>query len=195
MADLRPSRAPLSHFERLYTEAADPWDYETSDYEQGKYRATLAALPDRPGRTLELACSIGVFTEMLAPRCDSLLAVDFSPTAVEAAGRRLAHSPQVEVRRATLPEQTPEGPFDAIVCSELLYYWDRSAVLDGLRKIEAALAEGGTLVAVHWLGRDPRRELDGGEVHRILRESCALRRETVDLEKDAGYALDVWVKP
>jgi SAM-dependent methyltransferase len=186
----RAERAPLAHFERLYAESADPWGYETSEYEQRKYRATLAALAERPGRALELACSIGVFTEMLAPRCDSLVAVDFSPTAVEAARRRLAGAALVDVRLATLPEQTPKGPFDAIVCSELLYYWSPAMAVEGLRKIEAALAPGGTLIAVHWRGRDRRRELDGIQVHRILRERCELPR--LEVEQDRAYAMDVW---
>jgi cyclopropane fatty-acyl-phospholipid synthase-like methyltransferase len=185
-------RAPLSHFEHLYSESVDPWEYATSDYEQRKYRVTLDALPARPGRALELGCSIGVFTEMLAPRCEVLVAVDFSPTALAEARRRLAGAGHVEIIQATLPEQTPLGPFDAIVCSELLYYWSTAVVREGLLQIEAALAEGGTLVAVHWLGRDRRRELDGDQVHRILRESCKLNHEGT--EQGADYVLDIWSK-
>jgi cyclopropane fatty-acyl-phospholipid synthase-like methyltransferase len=194
MKSTEPSveRAPLSHFERLYSESADPWDYATSDYEQRKYRATLDALHGATGRTLELGCSIGVFSAMLAPQCNSLVAVDFSPTALAEARRRLAGAGNVEIVQATLPEQTPPGPFDAIVCSELLYYWSPTIVREGLTRIEAALAEGGTLVAVHWLGRDPRPELDGDRVHEILRESCKLRHETV--ERGTDYVLDVWRK-
>ena len=63
----------------------------------------------------------------------------------------------------------PEGPFETIVCAEILYYWSPDLVREGLRRIEAALAPGGTLLAVHWRGRDPRRELNGDDVHRILR--------------------------
>jgi cyclopropane fatty-acyl-phospholipid synthase-like methyltransferase len=129
---------------------------------------------------------------MLAPRCESLVAVDFSPTALTEARRRLAGADTVEIIQATLPEQTPLGPFDTIVCSELLYYWSTPVVREGMQQIEAALTEGGTLVAVHWLGRDHRRELDGDQVHRILRESCALRHESV--EHGIDYVLDVWRK-
>jgi SAM-dependent methyltransferase len=188
--DPRPHQAPLAHFERLYSMSRDPWDYESSPYEQGKYRATLEALPRRPGRTLELGCSIGVFTEMLAPRCDTLLAVDFSLTAVAEARRRLSGKEWVEVERATLPEQMPAGPFDTIVCSELLYYWSAPIVGEGLQRMEASLADGGSIVAVHWLGGDPRRELNGGQVHRILHESCHLR--WVEGALEPGYVLDVW---
>ncbi len=183
-------RAPVQHFERLARESEDPWSYETSPYEQAKYRRTLAELPEWTGRTLELGCSVGVFTKMLAPRCESLLAVDFSPTALEHARRRLGDVANVELCRRLLPEQTPEGPFETIVCAEILYYWSEDLVRDGLRRIEAALAPGGTLLAVHWRGRDRRRELNGDDVHRILHAECGLPWRSG--EKTPFYLLDRW---
>ena len=71
-----PGSLPAGYFEALYAAAPDPWDFEGSDYERGKYAATLAALPQpRYARALEVGCSIGVLTALLAPRCDRLLAV------------------------------------------------------------------------------------------------------------------------
>jgi 2-polyprenyl-3-methyl-5-hydroxy-6-metoxy-1,4-benzoquinol methylase len=186
----RRDRAPVEHFERLATASEDPWDYASSPYEQAKYGRTLAALPEWTGRTLELGCSVGVFTEMLAPRCESLLAVDFSPTALGHAADRLATVVNVELACQTLPEQTPEGPFDTIVCAEVLYYWSPSLVRFGLARMENALAPGGTLLAVHWRGSDPRRELDGDDVHRILRSETRLHWEAG--EATADYLLDLW---
>jgi SAM-dependent methyltransferase len=167
-AALHRDRAPVEHFERLARESEDPWDYATSDYEQRKYRRTLDYLPERTGRTLELGCSIGVFTAMLARRASSLVAVDFSPTALARARERLRGTDHVVLLRRRLPEEMPEGPFDTIVCAELLYYWSEPLVRAGLRRIEAALAPGGTLVAVHWRHPDPRRELTGDDVHAII---------------------------
>lgn len=162
-------RAPVEHFERLARESEDPWEYETSDYEQRKYRHTLEFLPERTGRTLELGCSIGVFTEMLAPRASCLVAVDFSPTALERARRRLRRSRHhVQLLRRALPEEMPAGPFDTIVCAEILYYWSEPLVRLGLQRMEAALAPGGTLVVVSWRHPDRRRELTGDDVHAII---------------------------
>jgi SAM-dependent methyltransferase len=192
-AGMQRDRAPVEHFERLAGESADPWDYETSAYEQAKYRRTLAALPKRTGRTLELGCSVGVFTAMLAPRCESLLAVDFSPTALDHARRRLDGVAHVELEQRLLPEQTPAGPFETIVCAEILYYWSPALVREGLRRLEPALAPGGTLLAVHWRGPDPRRELNGEDVHRILREESRLRWRGG--AQAPGYLLDRWVAP
>ena len=183
-------RAPVEHFERLARECEDPWDYATSEYEQAKYLRTLAALPGRTGRTLELGCSVGVFTALVAPHCEYLLAVDFSPTALERARDRVAGFEHVELRRAKLPEETPRGPFDTIVCSEILYYWSPALVRAGLRRFEAELGRGGTFLAVHWRHGDPRRELDGDGVHTILLEHSRLRH--VGSETDPDYLLDVW---
>jgi SAM-dependent methyltransferase len=190
--NIAADRAPARHFERLAHWSDDPWNYATSPYEQAKYGLTLEHLPERIDSALELGCSVGVFTAMLAPRCRRLLAVDFSPTALEHARRRVAGFQAVELRRTTLPEETPAGPFSAIVCSEVLYYWIPDLVLEGLRRIEAALAPGGTLVAVHWRHRDARRELDGDDVHSILRDETNLRHLAGSRHKD--FLLDSWVR-
>jgi len=186
----RRDRAPVEHFERLAREAEDPWDYATSEYEQRKYQRTLEYLPERTGRTLELGCSIGVFTAMLAPRCDHLLAVDFSPTALERARARLGGADHVELLQRRLPEEMPSGPFDTIVCAEVLYYWSAELVRAGLRRIEAALVPGGTLLAVHWRYSDPRRELTGDDVHEILDAATSLQLDASRTTPD--YLLDRW---
>ena len=191
MAAERRDRAPVEHFERLARESEDPWRYATSEYEQAKYRHTLDYLPAHPGRTLELGCSVGVFTAMLAPRCHTLLAVDFSPTALARAQERLRGASQVEFERRRLPEEMPEGPFDTIVCAEILYYWSADLVREGVRRMEAALAPGGTLLVVSWRHGDPRRELNGDDVHALVDEATKLRLDASHTTPD--YLLDRWV--
>ena len=115
------------YFDALYAADPDPWDFATSAYEREKYDATIAALGERRfARGLEVGCSIGVLTERLAARCDTLVAVDVAQAAVDAARARLAARPGVDVRRESLPEEWPEGTFDLIVASEVLYYFDRA---------------------------------------------------------------------
>jgi SAM-dependent methyltransferase len=184
-------RAPVEHFERLARGSEDPWGYATSEYEQKKYLDTLDHLPLRTGRTLELGCSVGVFTAMLAPRCASLSAVDFSPTALRRARERLGDAPGVTFEQRRLPEEMPDGPFDTIVCAEILYYWSADLVREGLRRIEAALASPGTLLVVSWRHGDPRRELDGDDVHRIIDAETKLDLDAGSTRPD--YLLDRWV--
>jgi predicted TPR repeat methyltransferase len=188
-------RLGREYFEGLYAESGDPWDFETSDYEQNKYATTLAVLGERTfRRALEAGASIGVFTEMLADRCDELLAVDVSERAVAAARRRLSGRGHVRVERRTLPEEMPGGPFDLIVTSEVLYYFPRDEMLAVLQAFERELARGGALLAVHWRRETRTYPLQGDEVHELLAQNTRLEiRETViepdyrlDLFEDAG---------
>ena len=184
-------RLGRKYFEGLYAESGDPWNFETSEYEQHKYARTLSVLGERTfRRALEAGASIGIFTEMLADRCDELLAVDVSERAVATARRRLSERGHVRVERRTLPEEMPDGPFDLIVASEVLYYFPREEMLTVLRGFERELARGGVLLAVHWRRETETYPLQGDEVHDLLVEHTRLlNRETI-IEPD--YRLDLF---
>ena len=188
---MRRERLDRDYFEDLYAESADPWGFETSDYERRKYERTLESLGERSfRRAFEAGSSIGVFTAMLAPRCDELLAVDTSERAVEIARGRLAEQRHVRVARRTLPAEMPEGPFDLIVASEVLYYWPREVVLEALRRFEATLAPRGILVAVHWRKETKTYPLQGDEVHELLVGHTRLNN--VKTIQEPEYRLDVF---
>ena len=179
------------HFEARYAADPDPWDFEGSAYERAKYERTLAALGERRYATaFEAGCSIGVFTAMLADRCDALLAVDIVQSAVEATCRRLAARTHVHAERRTLPQQWPAGPFDLVVCSEILYYWDRPTLEAALPAIADSLAVGGRLVAVHYRPPSSIDPLTGDAVHALLRERLGLAR--VDSDANDAFLLDVF---
>ena len=184
-------RLGREYFEGLYAESDDPWNFEASEYEQNKYARTLAVLDDRTfRRALEAGASIGVFTEMLSDRCDELLAVDVSERAVAAARRRLSGRGHVRVERRTLPEEMPDGPFDLIVASEVLYYFPREEMLTVLRGFERELARGGVLLAVHWRRETETYPLQGDEVHDLLAEHTRLLNTESIIEPD--YRLDLF---
>jgi predicted TPR repeat methyltransferase len=184
-------RLGREYFEGLYAESGDPWGFETSEYERNKYARTLAALGERRFRRgLEAGASIGVFTEMLADRCDELLAVDVSERAVAEARRRLSGRGHVTVERRTLPEEMPGGPFDLIVASEVLYYFPGEEMLAVLRGFERELARGGSLLAVHWRRETKTYPLQGDEVHELLAQNTRLRGKETIIEPD--YRLDLY---
>ncbi len=57
------------YFVDLYASDPDPWRLATSWYERRKYALTVDALPnERYRRAFEPGCSIGVLSELLAPR-------------------------------------------------------------------------------------------------------------------------------
>lgn len=184
-------RLGREYFDKLYARSRDPWSFETSEYERNKYEQTLSVLAGRRYRyALEVGCSIGVFTAMLAPLCDELLAVDVSEKAIAVAKERLADLPNVRVELRTLPEETPQGPFDLVVASEVLYYWPKEVMLSALRCFEEALAPGGSLLAVHWRKETKTYPLQGDEVHDLLLEHTRLANTTTIVEPE--YRLDLF---
>ena len=157
---------PAADFERVYVQQVDPWDYETSAYEQGKYAATLAALPRARYRSaLEIGCSIGVLTARLAGRCDALLALDHAPTALARARVRCRDLPWVTFRQMDVPADYPAGRFDLTLLSEVGYYWSWPDLRAARARIVAGLAPGGHLLLVHWTPLIDDAPLTGDEVH------------------------------
>ena len=159
----------LADFEARYRCDGDPWSYETSPYEHAKYAATLDACGSGPFReALELGSSIGVLSELLAPRCARLTTVDGAPTAVAAARRRLAGRGGIDIILGAIPEAIPTRSYDLIVASEILYYLgaaELEATFDRLRECSDA---GARLVAVHWRPEGPERPATADDVHRML---------------------------
>jgi SAM-dependent methyltransferase len=179
-------------FEQLYREQGDPWGFETSPYEQAKYAETLRALPRAHyADALEVGCANGVLTALLAPRCDRLLAVDPSPTALAAARARCGDLPQVVFEERSLPAQAPAGPFDLILLSEVIYYWDRGDLARMADYLRGGLRSGGDLLLVHWTGEtDYPQSGDGAvaELRDLLGDAVVERRS----DRHDRYRLDLW---
>jgi SAM-dependent methyltransferase len=181
--------ADLARFERLYQQSPDPWGYRTSSYEQEKYAATLAALPKPShGLALEVGCSIGVFTGQLAARCEHVVAIDFSLSALELAPHNLRSVSNVDLLRARFPEETPPGSWDLIVCSEVLYYLQPPALANAIGWIKTQLSFGASVLTVGWRGLGRDEPLTGDEVHDRLTRELA-RWHALDARQEQ-YRLD-----
>lgn len=186
---------PAAYFDQMYAAAEDPWGFTSRWYEQRKYALTLAALPEpRYASGFEAGCSIGVLSSLLAGRCDRLLSCDVSSDAVKRATERLADLPDVTVEQRRLPEQWPEGSYDLVVLSELLYYFGDRDLDAVLSLATTAVAPGGTLVAAHWRHVVADYPQTGDLVH----EALASRAEgLVRLVRhvEADFLLDVYTRP
>lgn len=113
-----------SYFDHMYAASPDPWGFTSRWYETRKHAITMAMLPKPHYRdAFEPGCSIGVLSDLLAPRCEHLLCCDIAPAAVKAATESTAAHPQVQVQvqvqQRALPQGWPEGQFDLIVLSEI----------------------------------------------------------------------------
>jgi predicted TPR repeat methyltransferase len=187
----RRASIPPAYFEALYEGGRDPWQFATSAYERDKYATTLAAIgPARIGRAWEVGCSIGVFTRALAGLCDKLLAVDVADSALAQARARCAGLPQVTLQRMQIPDQWPDGRFDLIVFSEILYYLVPADIRAAAGRSHLSLSAGGRIVLVHWTGATDY-PCSGDEAAKLFRETCGHRMKTVRQDRHAAYRLDV----
>lgn len=182
---------PADYFRELFEHSDDPWAFDRRWYEQRKRDLTLACLPrQRYARAFEPGCANGVLSHALAQRCDSLLAMDLTPRAVELATQRLAPFEQVEVCQGGLPQAWPTGHFDLIVLSEMGYYLDPHAWAQVVEHAAASLAEGGHVLACHWLHPIEGAPQQGEQVHWALEQGLGLEKLASHREQD--FLLEVW---
>lgn len=141
------------YHEDLYASGHDPYGFDDKPGEQQKYRETLALVADRRyARALEIGAAEGAFTEMLSGCCDEVVGTDISEVALERARQRFAGRSDVTLERRTTPFDFPDGDFDLIACSDVVYLWEVEAVTTGLRTFAERLRPRGRLLLVHYLG-------------------------------------------
>lgn len=181
------------YFDELYAASPDPWEFGTRWYEARKYAISVALLPaERYRDAFEPGCSIGVLTELLAPRCDRLLSCDGAAAAVHLAALRTAALRNVKVQRRVIPRDWPPGGFDLIVLSELLYYFAGDDLGQVLDLTVAALRPGGSLLAVHWRHPVADYPRSGGDVHQALAGQAGLARLVDHREPD--FLAEVYIR-
>jgi SAM-dependent methyltransferase len=181
------------YFEAMYAASPDPWGFTSRWYEARKHAISAAMLPQpRYAAAFEPGCSVGALTELLAPRCTRLLACDLAAGAVHSAAARTSQLPNVTVQQRVIPRDWPEGDFDLVVLSELLYYFGHDDLRQVLDRTVAALRPGGTLLAVHWLHPVAEHPRSGAEVHRVLAGRPGLARLASHAEAD--FTAEVFIR-
>ena len=186
-----PNYADPGYFERLYTSDPDPWRFATSGYERDKYAATLDALPPgRYARVFEVGCSIGVLTRQLAANCDELLAVDVSMIALRQAEARCEDLPWVQFAQMDVRHEWPEGSFDLILFSEVLYYLGIDGIHSAASRSLECLSPKGAVVLVNWHGPTDGA-CSGDEAADLFIAACRPRLAPVAQRRAEKYRLDV----
>jgi SAM-dependent methyltransferase len=178
-------------FDEKYRADRDPWDFSSSSYELNRYDKIIQVLGNRTfEHGFEPGCSIGVLTERLATRCQKLLAMDISPTAVALARQHCERYPNVTVVEGALPDDLPRDTFDLVVFSEIGYYFERDVLARSRDLLIERLTSQGLLVGVHWLGISADHLLTGDEVHEVLRSGTSLRMITS--RRYDGFLVESW---
>ena len=190
-----PASLTTDFFEALYQQNADPWQFATSEYEARKYQTTLAALPrDRYQSGFEIGGSIGILTEQLAGKCQSLLSVDVSDIAQSQAIARCQHLEHIDFELMSVPQQFPDREFDLIVLSEVGYYWCREDLQKAQSLMLDRLRSTGHLLLVHWIVDARVLPLTGDEVHDAFLELVPARLKQIHSLTEPEYRLDLFEK-
>ena len=163
------SASGRNELNREFERRADPWDYATGSFQQNRIRTEIGMLDavrghDRFPKALEVGCAEGMFTEVLAPRCESLLAVDISRVALARARQRLVGVDGVSFREFDLRIDPLPEAYDLIVVIHTLEYIRnpiyihkiRTKLVDGLRPGGYLLIGTMKITEIHedaWWGR------------------------------------------
>lgn len=136
-------------FEEFYeSQGPDAWSYERNAYNRRRFEFIVDSIPAGPvHRALEIGCAEGQMTRYLARRAASVVGVDFVGEAVRRARENCAGLANVAFFAQDVREGLPPGVFDAVICSDVLYYLSRREVSAVLRGVARALRAGGSLVA------------------------------------------------
>ena len=195
-SESKSSTLKKDYFDQIYSDDQDPWKFASSEYENSKYEKSISVLNKEKFKSgFEIGCSIGVFTEMLAKKCEKLLAVDISPIPLEEARKRCKYLPQVTFKSLDISKNFPDGSFDLITLCEVGYYLNESSLVELFKKIDEHLQLGGNFLMVHWTSYVSDYPLTGSQVHRIFKK---------DFENDSyklitkynheSYELFLWQK-
>lgn len=140
-----------AHFDALFAASPDPWGYAREAYEADRFARTLAAIGPAPGRLFEAGAAAGHLTERLAAVATHVVALEASAAALAHARVRLEGQANVTLVEGRLPDALPDGPFDTILLSDMLYYLG----LDGVAALAADLLRQPPprrIVATNYLG-------------------------------------------
>lgn len=170
---------------RQFGRREDPFSYETTPYEAARLAAMDEALgAGALGPVLEVGCAEGHFTEKLSRRASRVLAVDISAVALARARKRAPRAVFVEADLLSW-EPGAEGPFDAIILGDVLYYLDRPGVgaeFEALfPRIASWLKPGRRLILAHGYAND--KELAHRRSFRERFESAGLRLVSETISK------------
>jgi SAM-dependent methyltransferase len=152
------SQKAHAFFEELWRRG-DPWEFETSDFEQRRCARLCSILAGRRyANALEIGCGAGFFTRFLAPVADRVVALDISKTAIERAEAIQPRPGFIDFRIANIMEYDvrAEGPWDLVILSDTIYFlgWLYSFFEVGWLAMEifAATRNGGCLLLPNCFG-------------------------------------------
>ncbi|MEE8473627.1 MAG: class I SAM-dependent methyltransferase [Dehalococcoidia bacterium] len=98
------------------------------------------------GRVLDVGCGAGAWAEIFAGRYSAVTGIERSSMMVEAARKRVADLPNVEIFEGDGRDDLPEGPFEMIFLGGMCMYLGDADVVALLRSLRHHLSGGGSII-------------------------------------------------
>jgi ABC-2 type transport system ATP-binding protein len=112
----------------------------------GEIGKALSKLP-KLGKTVELGCGTGVYTELILPKTTHLVATDLSNELLELARKRLGNNPKVTIQNENCRATSfASDAFDNVFMANLIHVVENPAQV--LEECHRVLRKGGVLIIV-----------------------------------------------
>ena len=98
------------------------------------------------GRVLDVGCGAGTWAEIFAGRYKAVIGIERSSLMVNAARKRVADLPNVEIFEGDGRKDLPEGPFEIIFLGGLCMYLKDADAVSLLHSLKHRLVEGGSII-------------------------------------------------
>jgi ubiquinone/menaquinone biosynthesis C-methylase UbiE len=189
--------SPEDTLNKIYEKTEDPWSLWSSQYEQSKYimQIELARQFVDPENILEIGCSTGAFTTLLAhhfPR-STITALDISSVAIQKARAKVGESPNIKFEIADIirfGNNLSPSSYELIFWSEgfsyLSEYYTISEISKTIFAVHTALRRHGIFIVTHILPKLlpvpalRNRTITPGTYHQIIEQYFRLALERKD---------------
>lgn len=139
---------------------------------------------------LECACGTGLLSGVIAGRCKSLIATDFSANMLRRAEKKYGRCANVKFEQGNILQlRYPDERFDVVVAANVIHLLDEP--YRALRELERVCRRGGRIIIPTYMNRTKRGATNG--ISSVIgRAGADFKREfTLDSYKkffaDAGY--------
>lgn len=105
----------------------------------------VAALIEHSDKVIECACGTGMFTKYIAPKCEELIATDFSIGMLKQAKRNCRDFPNVKIKKANIMElKYKDEEFDKVIAGNVIHLLDEPDA--ALSELERVCKKGGKII-------------------------------------------------
>ena len=109
---------------------------------------------------LECACGTGLLSGVIARRCKSLIATDFSANMLKRAKKKYGALPNVTFRQADILHlDEPDGQFDVVIAANVIHLLDEP--YKALAELDRVCRSGGTIIVPTYMNRSEQGKTSG----------------------------------